>query len=149
MDHFSIKTPIGHLQVIHDKGCPVQVTKIIKASSKKASGAGDLQNYIKNYFVGHSHTYKGPLKLEGTDFQKKVWQHLRKIPYGKTQSYAEVAKAIGHPKAARAVGTACGKNPLLLLVPCHRVVATNGSLGGFALGLKVKKQLLQIEQGIF
>ena len=103
-------------------------------------------SFYEDYFAGRKAKYKGPLGLTGTEFQKKVWQHLRKIPYGQTRSYAQVAEAIGHPGASRAVGTACGKNPLLIIVPCHRVVASGGGLGGFALGLKVKKDLLKWEQ---
>lgn len=86
-----------------------------------------------------------PLFFRGTVFQKKVWRYLKKIPYGNTKTYAEVAKAIGSAGAARAVGSACAKNPYLILVPCHRVVAQKG-LGGFALGLSVKKILLNHEK---
>jgi methylated-DNA-[protein]-cysteine S-methyltransferase len=84
-------------------------------------------------------------QLEGTDFQKKVWKKMWAIPYGETRSYGEIAKSLRKPGAARAVGTACGKNPVLLAIPCHRVVGTSG-LGGFSGGgLPVKKQLLQLE----
>ncbi len=83
----------------------------------------------------------------GTDFQQKVWRALGNIPYGSTLSYTEVAKRIGVGGGSRAVGQACGKNPFLIVVPCHRVVAQKG-LGGFALGLKVKRFLLQLESGI-
>ncbi len=83
-------------------------------------------------------------KLEGTDFQKAVWQELKKIPRGQTRTYGEIAKAIGRPKAVRAVGTACGANPVPLFIPCHRVVAKNG-LGGFGAGLPWKILLLKIE----
>ena len=84
----------------------------------------------------------------GTDFQKKVWNELKKIPYGKTISYSELAKRIENDKAVRAVGSANGKNPISLIVPCHRVIAANGSLGGYAGGLATKQILLQIESHI-
>ena len=84
----------------------------------------------------------------GTDFQRKVWREIEKIPLGKTRTYAEIAKAIGSPGAARAVGSACGANPIPLFVPCHRVVASNGGLGGFSGGLDIKKKLLRLENSI-
>ncbi|SIO64851.1 methylated-DNA-[protein]-cysteine S-methyltransferase/AraC family transcriptional regulator, regulatory protein of adaptative response / methylated-DNA-[protein]-cysteine methyltransferase [Singulisphaera sp. GP187] len=82
----------------------------------------------------------------GTPFQQRVWESLRAIPRGQTRSYGEVAAAIGHPRAARAVGAACGINPVSLLVPCHRVVASGGALGGYGWGLERKKALLDLEQ---
>jgi O-6-methylguanine DNA methyltransferase len=81
---------------------------------------------------------------EGTDFQRAVWSALQNIPRGQTRTYGEIAKAIGRPKAVRAVGSACGANPLPLFIPCHRVIAT-GSLGGFGAGLAWKKLLLKLE----
>jgi O-6-methylguanine DNA methyltransferase len=86
------------------------------------------------------------MDLQGSDFQKKVWQEVLKIPYGQTQSYQQIATQIGLPKGARAVGTAIGKNPVCLLVPCHRVISADGSLGGFSGGLEIKKKLLQLER---
>lgn len=82
----------------------------------------------------------------GTPFQKSVWESLRNIPRGETRTYGEVAEAIGHPRAARAVGAACGINPVSLLVPCHRVVASGGSLGGYGWGLERKQALLDLER---
>ncbi len=84
--------------------------------------------------------------VEGTAFQKKVWQATRKIPYGETRTYAQIAKAIGHPKAVRAVGTALGKNPVCIVVPCHRVVPSSGGIGNYAYGTAMKKWLLQHEK---
>jgi O-6-methylguanine DNA methyltransferase len=88
-----------------------------------------------------------PLDLSaGTAFQQAVWQALCRIPYGETRSYAWVAGQIGRPRATRAVGSACGANPIPVIVPCHRVIASDGSLGGFSCGLKWKKRLLALEQ---
>jgi AraC family transcriptional regulator of adaptative response/methylated-DNA-[protein]-cysteine methyltransferase len=87
-----------------------------------------------------------PLDVKGTAFQKRVWDELRKIPYGKTYSYEEVAKRIGKPKAVRAVANACANNPTSLIVPCHRVVRKDGSLGGYRWDLKRKKALLEMEK---
>ena len=84
-------------------------------------------------------------ELDGTPFQKKVWLALTKIPHGETRTYGEVAKSIGSPGAARAVGTACGANPLPILIPCHRVLAAGGKLGGYSGGLDIKKKLLACE----
>ncbi|HLU69834.1 MAG TPA: methylated-DNA--[protein]-cysteine S-methyltransferase [Fibrobacteria bacterium] len=84
-------------------------------------------------------------RLDGTDFQKKVWAAIETIPWGKTRSYGEIAAQIGHPGASRAVGAACGANPLPLFIPCHRVLAANGKVGGFTGGLDVKRRLLQLE----
>ena len=101
---------------------------------------------FKNFLNGDSKALDAlPLDLEGTQFQKKVWKALRSIPYGEVRSYAEIAKKIGNEKAARAVGSACGKNPVLLAIPCHRVIASNGGLGGFAGGVTLKKALLRAE----
>ena len=84
-------------------------------------------------------------RLDGTEFQKKVWAAIETIPLGKTRTYGEIAAQIGHPGASRAVGAACGANPLPLFVPCHRVLAANGKIGGFTGGLEVKRRLLQHE----
>ena len=100
---------------------------------------------LDEYFSGQRKSFDIPLAPAGTDFQKCVWNELAKIPYGKTVSYYAIAKKIGNHKASRAVGTANGKNPLCIIVPCHRVIAANGSLGGYSGGLEVKSQLLAIE----
>jgi methylated-DNA-[protein]-cysteine S-methyltransferase len=84
--------------------------------------------------------------MEGTEFQQRAWRAMRKIRYGSTVSYAQQAKTIGSPKAVRAVGSANGANPIPIIVPCHRVIASDGSLGGYALGLKMKRFLLELER---
>lgn len=101
---------------------------------------------LGRYLEGKLRTFDCPLDLRGTPFQMKVWMELAKIPYGETRSYQEVAKAIGHPKAFRAVGNANGSNRVPIILPCHRVIESNGGLGGFGQGIKVKKQLLAFEQ---
>ena len=83
----------------------------------------------------------------GTTFQKQVWEELQRIPYGETRSYEDIAVAIGNPKAVRAVGQANNRNPLLIIVPCHRVIHKNGDITGFACGTEVKKYLLDLEKG--
>jgi len=100
---------------------------------------------LKNILAGHKPKNLPPLDLAGTEFQKSVWNALRKISLGKTKSYGEIARAIGRPKAVRAVGGACGANSIPVLIPCHRVLAANKKLGGFSGGLDWKRSLLKRE----
>ena len=100
---------------------------------------------LKNIFAGRAAKSLPPLDPAGTEFQKRVWSALRKISFGKTRSYGEIAQAIGKPRAVRAVGGACGANPIPILVPCHRVLAANKKLGGFSGGLDWKRTLLARE----
>lgn len=107
-----------------------------------------LQNYRKafeNYFSGERVNFDIPLDLQGTPFQLSVWDALRKIPYGETRTYSDIANQIGNPKSIRAAGTAIGKNPVLIAIPCHRVIQKDGSLGGFRAGLRLKRTLLELE----
>jgi methylated-DNA-[protein]-cysteine S-methyltransferase len=101
---------------------------------------------LKAYFDGKLKTFKLPLAPMGTDFQKRVWQTLQRIPYGAVTSYQWVAEKIGNPKAVRAVGGANGKNPLAIVVPCHRVIGRDGSLTGFSAGLDIKARLIKLEK---
>ena len=97
------------------------------------------------YFAGKRTRFELEYCFCGTDFQKSVWHELEKIPFGKTKTYGEVAAAIEKPKAARAVGMACNRNPILMVIPCHRVIGKNGSLTGFGAGLELKETLLNLE----
>lgn len=101
---------------------------------------------LNEYFLGSRKTFDIPLAAQGTSFQIKVWQALTSIPYGETWSYQELANAIGNPKAVRAVGTANGRNPISVIVPCHRVIGKNGQLTGYAGGVERKAYLLKLEQ---
>lgn len=101
---------------------------------------------IEEFISGKRREFIIPIELEGTDFQKKVWRELIKIPYGSTKSYKDIATSIENEKGFRAVGNANGKNPILFIVPCHRVINSDGSLGGFSAGLEVKKKLLDMEK---
>ena len=101
---------------------------------------------LDEYFAGTRHEFDVPLDAVGTEFQYSVWQVLRSIPYGETMSYGEQATVLGDPNKARAVGTANGRNPISIVVPCHRVIGANGSLTGFAGGMKAKKFLLDLEK---
>jgi len=104
------------------------------------------EKQLKEYLSGKRKAFDIPLNLEGTVFQKKVWKELQKIPYGKTISYQELAKRVGSVKKARAVGNANGKNPIPIIIPCHRVIQKNGKLGGFGGGLEIKRFLLELER---
>lgn len=110
-----------------------------------SSSASLVKTQIQNYFQGKLKKFDIPLKMEGTDFQKKIWRSLQKISFGQTKTYGELARKAGVPGGARAVGNSCAKNPFLIVLPCHRVLAGKG-LGGFALGLKAKKYLLNLER---
>lgn len=103
------------------------------------------QKQLEEYFNGKRFSFDIPLDPQGTEFQKQVWQQLLKIPYGKHITYGEQAQRLGRPKAARAVGAANGKNPIGIIIPCHRVIGASGHLTGFAGGLEMKKQLLTLE----
>lgn len=102
---------------------------------------------LTQYMAGQRRSFTILCDAVGTPFQKRVWAALREIPYGETRSYADIARRIGRPRAVRAVGTANGRNPFSILVPCHRVIASDGSLGGYAGGLEPKSRLLALERG--
>lgn len=101
---------------------------------------------LAEYFAGERQSFTVPVRAEGTDFQRGVWKALCRIPYGETRTYGEIAREVGSPRGARAVGMACNRNPVMLLIPCHRVVGSNGKLVGFAGGIAMKEALLQLEQ---
>jgi len=113
-----------------------QETPLIKKAARQFS----------EYFDGKRKTFDLPLIMRGTAFQKKVWKALQNIPYGKTVSYGEIAAKIGNPKACRAVGMANNRNPISIIVPCHRVIGHNGSLTGYGGGLELKQKLLELEK---
>ncbi len=101
---------------------------------------------VLEYFNGKRQEFDIPLDPSGTDFQLKVWNYLRKIPYAQTCSYSDIAKDIGRPKACRAVGGANGKNPIMIIIPCHRVIGKSGDIVGFSAGVEIKKYLLALEE---
>lgn len=103
------------------------------------------ETQLREYFEGRRKVFDLPLAPSGTDFQLRVWAELRKIPYGETRTYGDIASALGKPKASRAVGGANNKNPLSILIPCHRVIGRDGSLIGYASGLDIKEKLLKME----
>src|SRR5438477_561598 len=106
----------------------------------------EVEKNVRAFIAGEGSLARVPVDIRGTVFQRRVWEALRRIPRGETRTYSEIARAIGAPAAVRAVGSACGANPVALVVPCHRAVRADGGLGGYAWGLPVKKRLLEIEK---
>jgi O-6-methylguanine DNA methyltransferase len=119
-----------------------------KSGLKFEDSPAQLQSYVselEEYFAGKRREFTFPLDLRGTDFQQACWRALLAIPYGETRSYADIARAVGKPNAFRAVGMANNRNPIAIVVPCHRVIASNGTLCGYGGGLDVKRKLLELE----
>ncbi len=148
-----LKTPLGWLKVTADDVGVTSIRFLEKkpssvVSPKGTSFAHAASQELKKYFKGERISFKTPLHLKGTAFQKKVWNTLRKISYGKTVSYSEIAKKIDCPKGARAVGMANHVNPIPIFVPCHRVIGQSGKLTGYAGGLEKKAWLLSLEQSL-
>jgi methylated-DNA-[protein]-cysteine S-methyltransferase len=147
---FKLKTAIGNIYIAADEKGLTSLSFVKLDIPVIKTPEGILKQAVKEleeYFLGKRQTFNVPLNPKGTEFQMKVWKELARIPYGETISYEELAKRIKNPKAVRAVGAANGKNPLWLIVPCHRVIGKNGSLTGYAGGLSVKKKLLSLESG--
>ena len=117
-----------------------------KEYSEKSIYLDRLEKWLKKYFNGKRRKANFPLVLKGTEFEKKVWKAMLRIPYDETRSYAWVAKQAGNVKAYRAAGTAVGKNPIAVVIPCHRVIKSDGSIGGFSSGLRWKRALQSIEK---
>ena len=146
-EKFYYKSPIGILEIELENDT-IQRLRVVESCSKNSERTGYFAEVVKQldeYFAGKRTNFELNISPKGTEFQKKVWAELLKIPYGNTKSYQEIAEAIGKPNAQRAVGSACNKNPILLIIPCHRVVSKTGKLTGFACGVDRKEQLLKLE----
>lgn len=146
-----IDSPIGILGLVQEEECLTEVF-FGKSESRKDYDyeetplLRETKKQLEAYFEGCQKIFDLPLNPKGTDFQKVVWQALLLIPYGETRSYKDIAAAIGSPKASRAVGMANNKNPLSILVPCHRVIGSSGKLVGYGGGLAIKEKLLGLER---
>jgi epoxyqueuosine reductase len=151
----TLATPIGRLTVIvseeglaaieFDGWAVPDATKSKRRYVEDESGTKPFMEELEAYFRGELREFTLPLDLRGTEFQKQCWQALLGIPYGETRSYADIARAVGRPTAFRAVGMANHSNPIPIVVPCHRVLAANGSLCGYGGGLDIKRKLLELE----
>ncbi|MEV5319202.1 methylated-DNA--[protein]-cysteine S-methyltransferase [Streptomyces sp. NPDC052687] len=150
-----IDSPYGPLTLVADDGvlCGVYMEDQRHRPAEDTFGPRDERPFaeaeaqLEAYFAGELTEFTLPLRLHGTPFQRRVWEHLRTIPYGETRTYGQLATALGNPKASRAVGLANGRNPIGIIVPCHRVVGTDGSLTGYGGGLARKQRLLDFEAG--
>lgn len=152
----SIDSPIGELLLLGDghalRGLYMQdgrkPVKIAPRWERSEAPFAGVQEQLREYFAGERTTFDDlPLVLDGAQFERRVWRALQDIPYGETASYGEIARHVGQPGAARAVGLANGRNPIAVIVPCHRVIGANGSLVGYGGGLERKRLLLELEQG--
>jgi methylated-DNA-[protein]-cysteine S-methyltransferase len=151
MESVIIKTPIGFTEIKGDENGISKIYVLDESEELSTIIPNDLieaVTQLQEYFIGKRTEFTFKLNPKGTEFQKKVWQELLQIPYGKTCSYLELSKKLGDVKAIRAVASANGKNPLWIVVPCHRVIGTDGSLTGYAGGLWRKKWLLEHENPI-
>ena len=146
------ESPIGKLLLLGDGTAlhrihfPNERATPPRGAEKAKDELSEVREQLDEYFLGKRRTFDLKFNLQGTAFQKRVWHLLAEIPYGKTISYGELAKRAGSPKGARAVGAANGKNPLPIVLPCHRVIGKDGSLTGFGGGLSTKTALLKLER---
>ncbi|HEY9203675.1 MAG TPA: methylated-DNA--[protein]-cysteine S-methyltransferase [Sulfurimonas sp.] len=143
-----ISTPIGQMIAVADENALISLDFTDEETQAECSDHPlllQLEQELGEYFAKKRQTFTLPLSPSGTEFQKGVWNTLLKIPYGKTVSYAKEAQMLGSPKAVRAVANANGKNPIAILIPCHRVISSNGTLGGYTGGVWRKEFLLSLE----
>lgn len=154
MKHWTkMHSPIGELILVEEKGELLEVNFINgrKTAQRPAGAMEDRAPFqeairqLEEYFAGRRQHFDLPLAPQGTPFQKKVWNALLTVGYGRTASYGDIARSIGNPKSVRAVGLANGRNPIPVIIPCHRVIGSNGALTGYGGGLGIKKQLLDLE----
>jgi methylated-DNA-[protein]-cysteine S-methyltransferase len=151
MPLFFYQTAIGKIGIAEDNGnvtnlffendplpknVEIEETKLIKKAAKQ----------LNDYLTGNLKNFSLPLAPKGTDFSQQIWKIIQAIPYGKTASYQDIAKKIGNERLARAVGAACAKNPVLIFIPCHRIIAKNGKCGGYRRGIALKTWLLNLEK---
>ena len=146
---FSYDFTVGRVYIAESDGAITDVAfrPVADAEEKETPLTTQAAEMLREYFGGSRRDFEGlPLRADGTDFQKKAWDALREIPYGQTRSYREQAEAVGNVKACRAVGAANGKNPISIIIPCHRVIGSDKSLTGYGGGLDFKKALLDLEK---
>jgi methylated-DNA-[protein]-cysteine S-methyltransferase len=154
-----MRSPVGRLKLIaSERGLVAILWDADDKTSRVALPAAgkksrhpvllDTEQQLQDYFAGRRKKFSLKLDLRGTPFQKKVWRALLRIPFGETRTYSDIARTVGHPKSARAVGAANGKNPISIIAPCHRLIGSTGKLHGFAGGLKAKADLLKLERNL-
>jgi methylated-DNA-[protein]-cysteine S-methyltransferase len=151
----TMESPIGELLLVGDgdtlSGLYMQEGRkpmtIATGWESSTEPFADVKRQLDEYFAGNRTIFDIPLAAEGAPFEREVWHALEEIPYGETVSYGEIARRVGQPTAARAVGTANGRNPIAVIVPCHRVIGADGTLTGYGGGLERKRLLLELERG--
>ena len=147
MNAIRVNTPLGMLVVEEKEGFLIRISFSDEVIEEKETEVLQLaKKQLSEYFEGKRNEFDLPIQLDGTDFQKEVWHILQQIPYGSTLSYQELALRIHRPKALRAVGGACHRNPIAVVVPCHRVIGKKNQLVGYASGLDKKQGLLALEK---
>ncbi len=149
MEKYAVyKTTLGYFKISYEEPYITAINYLQSCVSFGQSTplTDTVAEQLKLYLEGRLTQFDLPLKIKGTEFQTKVWKALSDIPYGQTRSYKDIAQMIGQPKASRAVGMANNKNPFLIVIPCHRVVGSDGSLTGYAAGIDLKISLLKIEK---
>ena len=148
--HYTYETVLGSVTFIEEDGALLSI-------SMQATGRGieqetplikDALLQLSEYLRGERKKFDIPFRMRGTEFQIQVWKVLQNIPYGETRSYKQIAEAIGNPKAVRAIGMANNRNPLLIVIPCHRVIGKDGSLVGYGEGIEMKEFLLKLEKSL-
>ena len=146
----TIASPLGPLTLVEEDGALIQLAfdgyTVLESEEVDSPLLREAERQLASYFAGQLQVFSLPLCTKGTPFQEKVWYALQKISYGETRTYGELAAMIGQPTAARAVGGANHRNPLAIIIPCHRVVAAHGGLGGYGGGLDKKQWLLALEK---
>jgi methylated-DNA-[protein]-cysteine S-methyltransferase len=151
MIHSSVESPVGDLLLVGDGSSltALYTAEHVRLPSPPGDRVdrpfADVRAQLTEYFAGVRHEFDLPLAPHGTDFQRQVWAELRRIPFAETTTYGELAERIGNPRAVRAVGMANGRNPISIIVPCHRVIGSDGTLTGYAGGLAAKEWLLAHE----
>lgn len=153
--HSIMESPIGPLTIVERDGALAAIYMAEHAHAPDRTTLGErvddalpeVTRQLREYFAGERREFDLPLNPVGTDFQRLVWGALREIPYGETRSYGQLAATLGRPSASRAVGMANGRNPISIVVPCHRVVGSSGKLTGYAGGVERKEYLLALERG--
>lgn len=146
MDYFYLKTPFGNIKIETENKEIVSLRFCNEyQKTKENEFQKEIERQLCEYFQSKRKTFDLKINPKGTIFQKTIWQKLKEIPYGKTASYQEIAKAINKPLAHRATASACAKNPILIIIPCHRVISKNGSLNNYSGGKDLKERLLNLE----
>ena len=148
--HYSYETKLGSVTFVEEDGTLLAITTHHTYEGKRVETPLIKEAYrqLSEYLMGKRKRFDLPLNPRGTEFQQQVWKALCDIPHGETRSYKQIAETIGNPKAVRAVGMANNRNPLLIVIPCHRVIGANGKLVGYGAGIEKKEYLLKLEKSL-